>query len=59
MIGGAGISTRGIASSNADYADMLLNDNLIDASLKGDGDIALIELLKGNFSYAGINGKSL
>jgi hypothetical protein len=56
MIGGAGISTRGIASSNADYADMLLNDNLIDASLKGDGDIALIELLKGNFSYAGING---
>ena len=56
VIGGAGISTRGIASSNADYGDKLLNQSLIDAYIKGDGDIALIELLKGNANYAGING---
>ena len=34
----------------------LIKDNLIDAYIKGDGDIALVELLKGNFEYAGING---
>lgn len=56
MIGGAGISTRGIASSNADYADKLMKEGLIDAYIKGDGDIALVELLKSNFEYAGING---
>jgi len=56
MVGGAGISTRGIASSNADYAEKLIKDNLIDAYIKGDGDIALIELLKGNLEFAGING---
>ena len=56
MIGGAGISTRGIASSNADYANKLMEEGLIDAYIKGDGDIALIELMKNNFDYAGING---
>lgn len=56
MIGGAGISTRGIASSTADYAEKLLNENQIDAYIKGDGDLALVELLKGNYDYAGING---
>tara|TARA_S200002703_G_C3765788_1_gene235731 strand:+ start:97 stop:1206 length:1110 start_codon:yes stop_codon:yes gene_type:complete len=56
MIGGAGISTRGIASSNADYGDKLIKENLIDAYIKGDGDISLVELLKDNLEYAGING---
>ena len=56
MIGGAGISTRGIASSNADYGEMLIKENLIDAYIKGDADIALIELLKGNYDHAGVNG---
>lgn len=56
MVGGAGISTRGIASSNADYAEGLLKENLIDAYIKGDGDIALVELVKENYDYAGING---
>lgn len=56
MIGGAGISTRGIASSQADFAEKLLSENLIDSYIKGDGDIALVELLKGNYNYAGING---
>jgi len=56
MIGGAGISTRGIASSQADFAEKLLNENLIDSYIKGDGDIALVELLKRNYDYAGING---
>lgn len=56
MVGGAGISTRGIASSNADYAEKLMHEDLIHAYIKGDGDIALSELLKGNFDHAGING---
>ena len=56
MIGGAGISTKGIASSNADYGDKLLNESLIDAYIKGDGDIALAKLLGGDFDYPGING---
>jgi hypothetical protein len=55
-IGGAGISTRGIASTNADFGDKLLEENLIDAYIKGDGDVSLVELLKGNYDYAGING---
>jgi radical SAM superfamily enzyme YgiQ (UPF0313 family) len=56
MIGGAGISTKGIASSNADYGDKLLNESLIDAYIKGDGDIAITKLLGGDFDYPGING---
>ena len=56
MVGGAGISTRGIASSQADYAEGLLKEGLIDAFIKGDGDLALVELMKDNFEYAGING---
>lgn len=56
MVGGAGISTRGIASSNADYAEKLIKENLIDAYIKGDGDLALVELIKGNMKYPGING---
>ncbi|MDK2772568.1 MAG: radical SAM protein [Flavobacterium sp.] len=56
MIGGAGISTRGIASNNADYGDKLIKENLIDAYIKGDGDIVLVELVKGNMDYPGING---
>lgn len=56
IIGGAGISTRGIASSNADYGEKLLAEGLIDCYIKGDGDIAITEFLKGNNDYAGING---
>lgn len=56
LIGGAGISTRGIASSQADFGDKLIKDRLIDAYIKGDADIAIVELLKGNLDFAGING---
>jgi hypothetical protein len=56
IIGGAGISTRGIASSNADYGEKLMSEGLIDSYIKGDGDIAITEFLKGNIDYAGING---
>lgn len=56
MVGGAGISTRGIASSNADYAEKLMEDKLIQCYIKGDGDLALPEVLKGNFDHPGING---
>lgn len=56
MVGGAGISTRGIASSNADYAEKLMREKLIQCYIKGDGDHALPEMLKGNFDHAGVNG---
>ena len=30
---------------------------IIDAHIKGDGEESLVELLKGNLDYAGINGE--
>lgn len=49
VIGGAGITN--------DYAftDFLYNAKIIDAYVRGEGEIALIELMKGNYNYPGIN----
>lgn len=55
VIGGAGISTNGIASKFNDFGAELLDQNLIDNFIRGDGEYALIELLKDNTNYPGIN----
>lgn len=55
VIGGAGISTSGIASHTADFGDNLKQQNLIDHYIKGDGEISLVELMKNNLNYPGIN----
>lgn len=58
VVGGAGISTNGIASKFNDFGAELLGKNLIDNFIRGDGEYALIELLKGNTDYPGINNDS-
>jgi len=55
LVGGAGLSTNGIASTQNDFGRDLLKNNLIDYYIRGEGDYALIELLKGNNNYPGIN----
>lgn len=55
VIGGAGISTNGIASVFNDFGSEMLEENLTDFFVRGDGEYALIELLKGNTNYPGIN----
>ena len=58
VIGGAGISTNGIASAYNDFGAEMLNLNQIDYFIRGDGEIALVELLTGNDQYPGINNDS-
>ena len=50
VIGGSGIAT--------DYAfpETLYKQKIIDAYIRGEGELALIELLNGNTAYPGING---
>ena len=55
VIGGAGISTNGIASIYNDFGAEMLNLNQIDYFIRGDGELALVELLSGNEDYPGIN----
>lgn len=50
VIGGAGIITDFF------FAEDLKESHLIDAYIRGEGELALIELLKGNELYPGING---
>lgn len=50
VIGGSGINT------DRTFAEELYAKNIIDAYIKGDGEESLIELLKGNTTYHGING---
>lgn len=55
VIGGAGISTNGIASIYNDFGAEMLSLNQIDYFIRGDGELALVELLSGNEDYPGIN----
>ena len=50
VIGGSGINT------DKTFAEGLYEKRLIDAYVKGDGELALVELLKGNYNFPGING---
>ena len=50
VVGGAGIATDFI------FCETLYRDHIIDAYIRGEGELSLIELLKGNLSYSGING---
>lgn len=55
VIGGAGISSNGIASNENDFGNDLLQSGLIDYYIRGDGDISLVNLLSGEAEAAGIN----
>lgn len=51
VIGGAGIFT------DFSFAETLHEQKIIDFYIRGEGEIALIELLKNNFDHPGINGR--
>jgi anaerobic magnesium-protoporphyrin IX monomethyl ester cyclase len=51
VIGGGGIAT------DFTFPETLQKQKIIDAYIRGEGEIALVELLKGNLDHPGINGK--
>jgi len=53
VVGGTGLGNS-IAAKRS-YGQEILNQGLVDYIINGEGEIALVELLKGNLSYPGIN----
>lgn len=53
LVGGAGCLEQ--FSGPGEFVDELLKLGLIDYHIRGDGEIALAEFLKGNHTYPGIN----
>lgn len=56
IIGGSGIKNYMEASDNH-FCEFMLEQELIDFYITGDGEIALQEWIKGNYSYPGINSR--
>jgi hypothetical protein len=54
VIGGPGIKNQ-VANFDDNFRDLALEKGLIDHYITGDGDRALEEYVKGNYSYPGIN----
>jgi radical SAM superfamily enzyme YgiQ (UPF0313 family) len=50
VVGGAGIAT------DFTFCETLYQEYIIDAYIRGEGELSLIELLNGNLCYPGING---
>jgi hypothetical protein len=57
VIGGSGIKNF-IAQANVSFAELLRDIKLIDDYIYGDGENAVVEYLKGNYSYPGINSNN-
>ena len=58
VVGGAGLIQGGLqtsANKSKNLGRSLLDDNLCDYYIRGEGDVALPELMKGNTDYPGIN----
>jgi hypothetical protein len=55
VIGGAGAFGSGLVTNEESFTSTLLSQGLIDYFISGDGDVALVELIKGNHDYPGIN----
>lgn len=53
VLGGTGLGIS--MGGRKDYGDTMLDQGLADYFIDGEGEIALVELLKGNFEYPGIN----
>jgi radical SAM superfamily enzyme YgiQ (UPF0313 family) len=59
IIGGLGISVSyNSGDGTSVFSDFCLNNKLIDYYITGEGEIAFMELLKGNITYPGINNKN-
>jgi hypothetical protein len=59
VIGGAGISSNGIAANQNDFGRFLLENQLIDFYIRGEADINIINLLKENYDVNGINNDNM
>lgn len=57
VIGGSGIKNF-IAQADVSFAELLRNIKLIDDYIYGDGEYAIVEYLKGNYVYPGINSNN-
>jgi radical SAM superfamily enzyme YgiQ (UPF0313 family) len=55
VVGGAGLSTNGIAAAQADFGRYLSDQKLIDHYIRGEGDHALIALLQHQTDFPGID----
>lgn len=57
VIGGSGIKNF-LVDSNNSFCDDLRNHGLIDDYIMGDGEHSIVEYLKGNINYPGINSQT-
>lgn len=57
LLGGSGIKSF-IAQSEINFASELKEQRFIDDYINGDGELAIVEYLKGNLSYPGINSNN-
>jgi radical SAM superfamily enzyme YgiQ (UPF0313 family) len=57
VIGGSGVKSF-IAQSEINFGESLYESKLIDAYINGDGEYALVEYIKGNLEYPGINAST-
>lgn len=56
IVGGAGLSTTGIASTKNDFGTRLKEQKLVDFFVRGEGENALIKILKNDILYVhGLN----
>ena len=57
IIGGTGIKHTLVSNKN-EFCEDLKNRNLIDYYITGDAELSLVEFLKGNYAYSGINSET-
>lgn len=55
VLGGAGLSTTGIANKIADFGNYMLDHKLADIYIQGEADQKILDLLKGNYNQNCIN----
>jgi len=59
VVGGAGLSSNGIASFQNDFGKRLLDTKLIDYYIRGEGDTAIVDLLQDRIQGPGINNDNI
>jgi len=57
ILGGQGLSEGGLEGQSS-FGETLFKEGLADYWIKSEGEVSLVELLKGNTSYPGINSNS-
>jgi hypothetical protein len=54
ILGGQGVLSSSVGNS-IHFGDQMHKDNLCDYYISGEGELAVVEFLKGNYNYPGIN----